>query len=130
MKKIRSILSRIVLLVLAALSVGGKPPVAVLPVSEEAREQAGNMSTQSKRVLILFEGSDIPSNLGRGDARELAMLLGHFNVQYTLKVVDAYAPGDINKFDLAFFIGFSKRYDPPERFLRDVYATQKQFVWM
>lgn len=92
--------------------------------------QTSNFSGQAKRVLILFEGSDVPSNLGRGDARELGMLLGHFNAEYTMKGVDAYIAGEINKYDIAFFIGYSKRYDPPERFLRDVYAAQKQIVWM
>ena len=83
-----------------------------------------------KHVLILFEGSDVPSNYGRGDARQLAMLLGHFNVEYKFEALDSYTSGDINKYDLSFFIGFNRLYVPPERFLRDVYSTKKQFVWM
>ncbi len=78
----------------------------------------------SKRVLILFEGSDNPSNYGRGDARQLAMLLGHFNVDYKLEGLEAYASGDIEKYDLSFFIGYSAAYEPPDRFLRDVYSTR------
>jgi len=84
----------------------------------------------AKRALILFEGSDIASNIGRGDARELAMLLGHFNVSYQLKGLDAYSPGELNGYDFTFFIGYSKRYDPPERFMRDVFTTRKLAVWM
>src|ERR1051326_6791769 len=87
-------------------------------------------SAPAKEILILFEGSDVPANLGRGDARELAMLLGHFNVQYKLQGLDTYTPGEVNAYDMTFFIGYSKRYDPPERFLRDVYATRRKVVWM
>src|SRR5258706_2829990 len=72
-------------LFLAAISPGQPPP--------------------AKRILILFEGSDLPANLGRGDARELAMLLGHFDVSYQLKGMDFYSPGDLDSFDLTFFIG-------------------------
>src|SRR5258708_40061536 len=60
----------------------------------------------AKRVLILFEGSDVPANLGRGDARELAMLLGHFNVTYQLTGMDSYSSGERDGFDLTFFIGY------------------------
>ncbi len=83
-----------------------------------------------KRILILFEGTDAPSNIGRGDARELAMLLGHFDVTYQLKGLDAYSSGELNTYDLTFFVGYSKKYDPPERFMRDVYATRREVIWM
>jgi uncharacterized protein YdaL len=103
--------------------------LSVLLIASFAAVSPGQ-SPPAKRILILFEGSDVPSNLGRGDARELAMLLGHFNVSYQLKGMDTYAAGDINAFDMTFFIGYSKRYDPPERFIRDIYTTRRQVVWM
>ena len=86
--------------------------------------------SQTKQILILFEGSDVPANYARGDARELAMLLGHFAVDYKMEGVDSYKSGEINNYDLTFFIGFSKRYDPPDKFLHDVYSSQNTFVWM
>ncbi len=85
---------------------------------------------QPKRVLILFEGQDVPSNLARGDARELGMLLGHFETRTKIQGVETYTPGEIANADITFFIGFSKHYEPPDRFLKDVYASKKQFVWM
>jgi uncharacterized protein YdaL len=85
---------------------------------------------QAKHVLILFEGNDVSSNLGRGDARELAMLLGHFSVDYKIQGVEAYTSGELNSYDMTFFIGYSKRYDPPERFMKDVYTTERHLVWM
>ncbi|MGA2624592.1 MAG: DUF2334 domain-containing protein [Bacteroidota bacterium] len=87
-------------------------------------------SQQNKRVLILFEGNDLPLSYARGDARQLAMLLGHFSVEHRVKAVNSYAAGEINNYDVTFFIGFSKQYDPPDRFLRDVHKTGKQIVWM
>lgn len=85
---------------------------------------------QAHRVLILFEGSDVPTNYARGDARQLAMLMGHFTVDTKLQGVDTYTPGEINNYDVTFFVGFTKRYDPPERFMRDVYNSTQRIVWM
>lgn len=83
------------------------------------------------QVLILFEGSDVPANIARGDARELAMLLGHFPaVSVRLQGLDAYQSGGVNAVDMTFFIGYSKRFDPPDRFMHDVYTTSKRVVWM
>ena len=90
----------------------------------------GETSSEVKQILILYEGSDIPSNYGRGDARELAALLGHFHADYRIKAVDSYVPGEMKKYDVTFFIGFTRHCDPPERFLRDAASAQKQLVWL
>ncbi len=87
-------------------------------------------ASQTKKILILFEGKDVPSNLARGDARELGMLMGHFNAEANIEAVEAYLQGEVAKHDITFFIGYSKEYNPPRRFLEDVYATPKQVVWM
>jgi uncharacterized protein YdaL len=96
----------------------------------KARQSPFKTDIPAKHVLILFEGSDVPTNLARGDARQLAMLLGHFTVDYKIKGVDAFVPGELKYYDITFFVGFSKHYDPPDRFLRDVYSTDRRFVWM
>src|SRR5712671_5166632 len=99
----------------------------LMAAGSQARPQADQVHT----VLILYEGKDIPLNYGKGDARELAMLLGHFpEIDYKLEPVESYAVGDIGKFDLTFFIGFSKFYVPPDRFLHDVANDEKQFIWL
>lgn len=85
---------------------------------------------EAKKVLILFEGKDTYENYARGDARQLAMLLGHFRVEYDIEGVEAYRPGMMKNYDVTFFIGFSKKYDPPDIFLRDAYSPEKLFVWM
>jgi uncharacterized protein YdaL len=83
-----------------------------------------------KTVLVLFEGSDVPANYARGDARELGMLLGHFDVEKKIQGADAYTTGEMSKYDITFFVGFSKHCDPPDRFLRDVLAGQSRVVWL
>ncbi|TLY31333.1 MAG: DUF2334 domain-containing protein [Ignavibacteria bacterium] len=95
-----------------------------------AHSLCAGQGSAPKRILILFEGSDTPSNIGRGDARELAMLLGHFNVNYQLQGLDSYVPGELNGYDITFFIGYSKRYEPPEKFMRDIFTTRRLAIWM
>ena len=87
-------------------------------------------TAEVKNVLILFEGSDISTNYARGDARELAMLLGHFAVTYKIQGVDSYKSNEIENYDLTFYIGFSKKNLPPDRFLKEIYTTQKNIVWI
>ncbi|MBI5475325.1 MAG: DUF2334 domain-containing protein [Ignavibacteriales bacterium] len=87
-------------------------------------------SAEAKRVLILFEGKDVPTNYARGDARQLAMLLGHFKTEYKIEGVETYRSEEMKNYDITFFIGFSKQYDPPEKFLRDAYSPDKMLVWM
>jgi uncharacterized protein YdaL len=95
---------------------------------------AGNYSnaqeSSRKHALILFEGSDTPANLGRGDARQLAMLMGHFTTDFKLQGLDTYHTGDVEKYDITFFIGFSTTYAVPSRFMKDVFSTKKEVVWM
>src|SRR5437867_1004738 len=43
-----------------------------------------------RRVLVLHEGLNAPSNIAQGDARQLAMLLGHFHVDYVLTGVESF----------------------------------------
>jgi uncharacterized protein YdaL len=102
----------------------------VVPLIFLAVASALSQPVKRQQILIVFEGADVPANLGRGDARQLAMLLGHFDVDYKLEGMQAYKPNDVNLYDHTFFIGFSKKYDPPDKFLRDVYTTRKPVVWM
>ncbi|MFI5251297.1 MAG: DUF2334 domain-containing protein [Bacteroidota bacterium] len=84
----------------------------------------------AKHVLILYEGADIATNYARGDARELAQLLGHFTVDYRLEPIQSYKSGDVNNFDRIFIIGFSKKFDPPDRMMRDLFSTSTDVIWL
>ncbi len=112
-------------LVIGLLLLAGILPSTRMYASPPADEPAA-----VKRVLVLFEGSDVQANYARGDARELAMLLGHFHTSYQIKGVQSYTSGDIERADITFFVGYTKQCNPPKRFLQEVYATKKPFVWM
>src|SRR5689334_1650962 len=75
---------------------------------------AQNAAKPLQSALILFEGKDVAANYGRGDAKELAMLLGHFDVTYKIEGVESYVKGELNNFDIGFYVGYSKKYTPPE----------------
>ncbi len=83
-----------------------------------------------KKILVVFEGSDIPSNYARGHGRQIAELLGHFHTEVTIRAANDYKSGEVNNFDFTFFVGFSKKYNPPDKFLKDIYATSKTVVDM
>ncbi len=83
-----------------------------------------------KKVLVVFEGNDIPDSPARGEARQMAQLLGHFKTATTVRAVNDYRAGELEGFDYTFFFGFSKKYDPPARILRDLFATSKHIVWL
>lgn len=83
-----------------------------------------------KKALVLFDGKDIPTNLARGDGRQLAQLLGHFSLSITVQGVADYRSGELQNFDVIFFIGFGRHYDPPDKFLKDVYHSDKTICWL
>jgi uncharacterized protein YdaL len=85
---------------------------------------------EGKNVLLLVEGTTDLRNYAMGDGRQLAELLGHFNTRTTLKGVDLYVPGEMNRFDRVFYIGFHAVNAPPKKFLDDVISLTKPLVWM
>jgi uncharacterized protein YdaL len=82
------------------------------------------------KILIVYEGSDLPLNYAKGDARQLANLFGHFNTEYKLEPVQSYKSGDLNPYDFVFYVGFTKKNDPPDKFLKDIFNTTKKVIWM
>jgi uncharacterized protein YdaL len=92
--------------------------------------QGNSQENPPKKILIVVEGNTDLKNYAVGDGRQLATLLGHFNVTSTVKGVNRYAPGDLNNFDFTFYIGFNPRNPVPSRFLDDVLATGKPVIWM
>jgi len=83
-----------------------------------------------KKVLVVFEGSDIPDSPARGEARQMAQLLGHFNTATTIRAVNDYKPVEVDGFDFTFFFGFTKKYDPPDKVLKDLFNTNKHVIWL
>lgn len=77
----------------------------------------------------MSRGADL-KNYAIGDGRQLATLLGHFNVTATLKGVNKYGGGEVNNFDFTLYIGFNPRNTLPSRFLEYVLATDRPVIWM
>jgi uncharacterized protein YdaL len=91
---------------------------------------AANDVPIDKKALVLYEPGPNEVASGLGDARQLQQLLGHFHTDVTLEEVSRYRSGQINNFDLAFWVGFTARYAPPVAFLKDVVADRHTFVWL
>ena len=82
------------------------------------------------RTLIVYEGKDSPANPAKGDALQLYQLLGHFDLQKTLADADDYKPGECDKYDFLFFVGYTNDCKPPDKFLDDAYSFKGTLVWL
>ncbi len=83
-----------------------------------------------KSILIVTEGSSSLKNPAIGMGRQLAELLGHFNTATTIEGVNDYAPRQIDKFDITFYVGFNLRNQVPAKFTDDVLRNDKKVVWL
>jgi len=83
-----------------------------------------------QNVLIIFEGSDNDNSIARNVGLQLADLLGHFDVNYSLTAADLYKPGEIENYSVIFYLGVLKNYTIPEYLLEDIYRTRKTFCWI
>jgi uncharacterized protein YdaL len=91
-----------------------------------ARADASN----PKNVLILVDGNSDPKNYAMADGRQLASLLGHFSVRYTLKGVNDYVPGEMKQFDFTFYVGSDVHTEPSRKFTQDVFTLDSQIFWL
>lgn len=92
--------------------------------------QSHAQSNDTVRVLIVVEGNSSLSNLAMGDGRQLAALLGHFQTRKLLIGVNQYKQGQLEDYDVTFYIGFSSSNSVPTPFLKDVFTTKKKVVWL
>ncbi|MBL0173828.1 MAG: DUF2334 domain-containing protein [Ignavibacteria bacterium] len=83
-----------------------------------------------RTILVLHEGKDEATNFARGDARQLATLLGHFTQTTTIRAMDAYRSGEMRGYDAVFVIGFTPRFTPPADFMRDLAQRTATAVWL
>ena len=95
-------------------------------LSSPARADASNPKT----VLILVDGNTDPKNYAMADGRQLASLLGHFNVRYILKGVNDYVPGEMKQYDFTFYVGSDVHTDLPKKFTQDVFALDSRVFWL
>lgn len=81
-------------------------------------------------VLVLVEGTGSLRNYAMGDGRQLATLLGHFNVRYTLKGVNEYVADEMKQYDLTFYVGFHASNTVPTVFAQDVLSLDRRVFWL
>ncbi len=87
-------------------------------------------SENTKKVLILVEGTSLINNIAMGDGRQLATLLGHFDTNVQIKGVEDYSANEINNYDFTFYIGFKAENEVPSKFLNDVIKSSKTIIWL
>ncbi len=85
---------------------------------------------EPKSVLVLFEGKEEPGNMARGDARQLATLLGHFRTTVTIKSLSDYQVGQMQNYDAVFLVGYTSWFWPPREVMKEVSNRQGTFVWL
>jgi uncharacterized protein YdaL len=87
-------------------------------------------SSKPKTVLILVDGTSDPKNYALADGRQLASLLGHFDVRYTLRGVNEYSPGEMKQYDFTFYVGSDVHTEIPRKFSQDVFSLDSRVFWL
>jgi uncharacterized protein YdaL len=85
---------------------------------------------QTKRVLIVVEGTSSLKNPAIGDGRQLATLLGHFATAVTVRGASDYVARAVEEYDFLFYIGFHPSNPVPSRLADDVLSTGKSVIWL
>lgn len=99
-------------------------------LAAEARSLAPPDTTHPRNILIVVEGETSLRNDAIGDGRQLADLLGHFAAVTKLIGVRDYHAGELNAFDILFYIGFHADNNVPGAFQEDVLSTTRPVVWL
>ena len=84
----------------------------------------------AKRILVVVEGATTLKNVAMGDGRQLATLLGHFNAETRVIGAKEYSPGEIERYDIVFSIGFHPRYEIPRGLAADILNTDHPVIWL
>jgi uncharacterized protein YdaL len=87
-------------------------------------------SVSQQRVLVLFEGTDVETNLGRGDAFQLSQLMGHFKTRTDVRSVEEYRAGQMEAYDVVCFVGYTLRCTPPAAFMKDLVKRERTVIWL
>jgi uncharacterized protein YdaL len=106
------------------------PCLAILFLFPAIPAAAFSDDQQPKKVLIVVEGPTMLKSPAVGDGRQLATLLGHFNVKAKVLGVQEYGRGEMKAHDMTFYIGFHARNPVPDRFVEDVLATDRPVIWL
>jgi uncharacterized protein YdaL len=81
------------------------------------------------QVLILYDSSGQYGWIGAIHARQLASLLGHFDLRWQILPVEQYHKLDLNHFRATFYFGNVWQNAVPDEFLQDVMTTNRPVCW-
>jgi uncharacterized protein YdaL len=88
------------------------------------------LAQQPKKVLIVVEGKTDLNTFAMSDGRQLATLLGHFNVNHVITGADEYVRGSMAGYQQVFYVGFNAKNVVPRAFLDDVLAGTVPVMWL
>jgi uncharacterized protein YdaL len=106
------------LIVLGCLVLAQSPGVA-----------AGPPGGDPTGALILYDSTPPYGWVGELHALQIANLLGHFPVEWTLAPVESYLAGEVEDYAVTFYIGDVFDNPLPAAFLSDVMATERVVCW-
>ena len=83
----------------------------------------------SPRALILYDSASSYGWLGELHALQVANLLGHFPVEWTIEPVEGYVAGEVADYSVMFYLGTVFDNPLPPAFLSDVMTTDRVVCW-
>ena len=78
-----------------------------------------------RRCLVLQTGDE-----GRGDAVQIGELLRHFRTRVDVKPVAEYKAGDLDRYDVACYVGTSEGDAIPPALVADIARWRGEFCWL
>ncbi|WP_243439519.1 DUF2334 domain-containing protein [Fundidesulfovibrio soli] len=81
-------------------------------------------------MLVLYDNTGPENWRGPLYIQLLSNLLSHFEAQVTSKPVEDYASGDVNNYDVTFYLGAIFDNPIPDAFLTDILGTGKTVAWL
>ncbi len=103
--------------------------IVVLSLSQSPSLYSAREPNSSSNVLILYDKSSNWDWVGYLSGLFLANLLGHFDVSYTLSLIETYTAGRLNQYNVIFYLGTQYNNQLPEFFIQDVLHTTRTIVW-
>jgi uncharacterized protein YdaL len=87
-------------------------------------------SQSTKRVMVLYDSSGELGWRGQLHAQCLRNLLGHFPVAVAAKEIENYTAGEMESYDVTFYLGSVYDNAIPKAFLKDVLKSSKTVCWL
>lgn len=88
-----------------------------------------NIDAPAQSVLILYDSAGQFGWTGQAYGRQLANLIGHFQLQYELKAIEDYRGGDLSRYRATFYLGSVYDNAVPQTFIDDVMGSSTPVMW-